>query len=242
MQDSQLGSNRSIVKKTTALLFCLAFPASSLLAQVGYDPARSPYTDLEFKQEITLFTGGLRTGSDPSGAAPRTGPMLGVRYETRVGGPASFTARAARVFSERQIVDPTKPLSSRYSMPKSWPLYLLDAGLTLNLTGQKSIRHVVPVVNAAVGIASDFKSGSDAGGYKFGTTFAFSFGGGARWTPGGPFQLRADFADYLYQLSYPSTYYVKASDSTSVLRPSQPRSVWKHNVGLTVGASYLFFR
>jgi hypothetical protein len=230
------------VKKSTALLFCLALPASSLSGQVGYDPARSPYVDLEYKQEFTVFTGGLRTGSDPSGAAPRTGPMLGFRYETRVGGPASFTARAARVFSERQIVDPAKPLSSRYSAPKSWPLYLLDASLSINLTGQKSIRHIVPVVNSGVGIVSDFKSGADVGGYRFGTTFAFSFGGGVRWTPGGPFQLRADFADYLYQLTYPSTYYVKASDSTSVLRGSDPKSVWKHNMGLTVGASYLFFR
>lgn len=230
------------MKKSTALLLCLALSATSMSAQVGYDPTRSPYIDLEFKQEITVFTGGFLTGSDPSGAAPKTGPMLGFRYETRVGGPASFTARAARVFSERQIVDPSKPLSARYSPMRSWPLYLLDASLSINLTGQKSSRHLVPVVNSGVGIVSDFKSSADVGGFKFGTTFAFSFGGGVRWTPGGPFQLRADVADYLYQLTYPSTYYVKASDSTSVLRGSQPKSVWKHNVGLTVGASYLFFR
>jgi hypothetical protein len=225
-----------------AFLLLLALAARSLSAQVGYEPARSPYTDLEFKQEITAFTGAFIAGAEPSGVAPRSGPIFGFRYETRVGGPAYFTARAARVFSERTIADPSKPMAGRYSKMMPWPLYLIDASLSLSLTGQKSIRHFVPVVNAGVGVASDFKSSSDVGGFRFGTTFAFSFGSGVRWTPGGPFQMRADFGDYLYQLSYPSTYYVKASDSTSVLRPAQPKSVWKHNVGLTVGASYLFFR
>lgn len=228
--------------KSAALLLLLALSARSLSAQVGYEPARSPFTDLEFKQEITAFTGAFIAGSEPSGVAPRSGPIFGFRYETRVGGPAYFTARAARVFSERMIADPSKPLGSRYSKMTPWPLYLVDASLSLNLTGQKSIRDLVPVVNSGVGIVSDFRSSPDVGGYRFGTTFAFSFGGGVRWTPGGPFQLRADFADYVYQLTYPSTYYVKASDSTRVLRDTQAKSVWKHNVGLTVGASYLFFR
>ena len=230
------------MKTLSATLLLLALPARSLFSQVGYEPSRSPFTDLEFKQEITAFTGVFIGGAEPAGVAPRSGPMLGFRYETRVGGPASFTARAARVFSQRRIVDPKKPAATRYSALQSWPLYLTDVSLSINLTGQKSIRHFVPVVNAGVGVASDFRNSADVGGYKFGTTFAFSFGGGMRWTPGGPFQLRADFTDYLYQHTFPTTYYVKASDSTAVLRGNQPKSVWKHNVGLTVGASYLFFR
>ena len=43
--------------------------------------------------------------------------------------------------------------------------------------------------------------------YKFGTPFAFSFGGGLRYVPGGRFQLRVDWNDYLYQLKYPTQYY-----------------------------------
>jgi hypothetical protein len=230
------------VTKPAALLLSLALLTRSLSAQVGYEPARSPFNDLEFKQEITAFTGAFIAGAEPSGVAPRSGPIFGLRYETRVGGPAYFTARAARVFSERTIADPSKPMGSRYSKMTPWPLYLVDASLSINLTGQKSIRHFVPVLNSGVGIASDFRNSGDVGGFRFGTTFAFSFGGGVRWTPGGPFQLRADFSDYLYQLTYPSTYYVRASDSTRVLKDTQAKSVYKHNVGLTVGASYLFFR
>ena len=225
----------------TLLSLLLAFPVA-LAAQVGHEPSKSPYVDLEFKQELSAYTGFFIAGREPSGAAPRSGPLVGARYEVRVGGPAQFTARAARVFSERTVIDPSKPAATRNSALTPWPLYLFDASLSLNLTGQKSIRHFVPVANLGFGLASDFRNTPDVGDYRFGTTFAFSFGGGVRWTPGGPFQIRADIADYLYQLSYPTSYYIKASDSTRVLPASQSRSVWKHNATLTVGASYLFFR
>ena len=227
-------------RTTLSLLSVLA--SSPMAAQVGHEPSKSPYIDLEFKQEITAFTGMYVAGKDPAGVAPRSGPMVGLRYEAKVGGPAFFTGRFARVFSDRQIVTPTQPAATRYSGVTPWPLYLMDATLSLNLTGQKSINNFVPVLNTGFGLASDFKSGADVGGFKFGTTFAFSFGGGVRWTPGGPFQLRADLADYLYQISYPTSYYIKASDSTAVLPGRQAKSVWKHNAALTVGASYLFFR
>lgn len=227
--------------RTTLSLF-LVLASTPVAAQVGHEPSKSPYLDLEFKQEITAFTGMYVAGRDPAGVAPRSGPMIGARYEAKVGGPAFFTARLARVFSDRRIATPTQPAPTRYSAPTPWPLYLMDATLSLNLTGQKSINNFVPVINSGFGLASDFKSGTDVGGFKFGTTFAFSFGGGVRWTPGGSFQLRADIADYLYQISYPTSYYIKASDSTRVLKGEQSKSVWKHNAALTVGASYLFFR
>lgn len=223
------------------LAVALLAAASSVSAQVGHEPSRSPYLDLEFRQELTAYTGYFIAARDPAGVAPRSGPVLGARYEVRVGGPASFTARFARVFSERAVANPTQPRPTRYTVVP-WPLYLTDASLSLNLTGQKSIQHFVPILNMGFGLASDFKPQPDVGGYRFGTTFAFSFGGGMRWTPGGPFQVRADIADYLYQIQYPTSYYLRASDSTRVLPQSQARSVWKHNATITVGASYLFFR
>ena len=54
---------------------------------------------------------------------------------------------------------------------------------------------------------------------------------------------RADVADYLYQLSYPNSYFgVNTIDGTRVLKLSQAQNVWTHNVALTIGLSYLFFR
>ncbi len=221
----------------TALLL-LATPA---VAQVGHPPADSPYRDLEFRQELSVVAGYFFAAKDPAGVAPRSAPMLGARYEARVGGPAMLMVRAARVFSERRVIRPDTTAAFRDLGVRSWPLYLADVGLTLNLTGQKSFHHLVPVTSLGVGVASDLKS-PDAGGFHMGTSFAFSLGGGVRWVPGGRFQVRADLTDHLYQIKYPPLYYRLASDSTQVLKNSQGRSVWKHNAAITVGASYLLFR
>ena len=216
--------------------------AAPAAAQVGYPPDRSPYRDLEFRQEATVFGGWYAAQKDPAGVAPTSGPMLGVRYDVRIGGPAQFTARLATVRSERTIIDPDSTPARRVVGKESWPLYAGDVNITLNLTGQKSWRNLVPVVNGGIGIVSDFKGGTDVGGFKFGTSFAFSFGGGVRWVRGGNFQLRGDFNDYLYQVQYPTSYFNTSTDTDRPLPANHATSVWRHNLALTIGASYQFFR
>jgi hypothetical protein len=54
--------------------------------------------------------------------------------------------------------------------------------------------------------------------------------------------VRADVTDQLYQIKYPNSYYVAASDGTSVLRITDSKSDWTSNIGLSIGISYLFFR
>lgn len=230
---------KAILSAAVAMLAIAAAP-SAAQAQVGHLPERSPFRDLQFRQEITATTGYFIAARDPAGVAPQSGPMLGARYEVRVGGPASFTARVSHVFSEATTINPGRPAAERVVGTNATSLWLADAGLTVALTGQKSIRRFVPVVNGAVGLVSNFDSKDDIGGYSFGTTFAFSFGAGVRYVPGGNFQLRADISDYLYRIDYPATYRL-GTTPPPVVKESQI-SVWKHNAALTVGASYLFFR
>lgn len=215
---------------------------------VGYPPTNSPYRDLDYRQELTLLAGQFNAARDPLGVAPQSGPLVGVRYAVRLGGPAEFTARAARVFSNRLIVDPRLTAATRERGEQSWPLYLSDIGIAVNLTGQKTLRGFMPVVQAGLGIASDFKGKADfesstyGGGYKFGTSFALSGGLGVRYAPGGSFQLRADVTDWLYQIKYPSSFSVPPAGGAAVLPVGQSASLWKHNAAFTLGASYLFFR
>ena len=233
---------RALAPRATACVTLLLVCATHAGAQVGYEPDRSPFKDLEYRQELTGFLGWFNAGKDVAGVAPQSGPITGLRYEVRVGGPAQFTARVARVASERRILDPAKPAAERLVGEESWPLYLGDVSLSINLTGQKSWHRLVPVINGGAGIVSDFEGDADVGGFQFGTQFAFSFGAGVRFVPGGRFQARVDLSDHLYQVEYPESYRLPASDDTSVLRNTQALRNWKHNVALTVGASYLFFR
>jgi Outer membrane protein beta-barrel domain len=220
----------------------VAGTAAPAAAQVGFTPEKSPYRDLDYRQELTGFAGYYSASKDRAGVAPRSGPIVGARYEVRIGGPAQLYVRGARAFSERNVIDPTKPLATRSLGTQSTPIYLADLGISLNLTGQKSVHSFVPVLSGGFGVVSDFDSKRDVGGYDFGTSFAFSFGAGIRYAPGGRFQLRADVNDFIYQIQYPATYFVAASDQTSVLKASAGRSQYRHNAALTLGASYLFFR
>jgi hypothetical protein len=219
-------------------------PVISAGAQVsvGYPPQKSPYRDLEYHSELTLFGGYFRGAQDPAGVAPRGGPIGGIRYEIGVGGPAQLVVRAARASSERNVIDPTKPAATRNLGSQSWPVYLADLGLSVNLTGQRSYHGIVPVTYAGVGIATDGGKKVTEDPYRLGTTFALSFAGGLRFVPGGRFQIRADAGTYLYQIKYPAAYYILSSDNTAVLDAKQTKNFWKRNGAYTLGLSYLLFR
>ena len=220
----------------------LAFSVATAGAQVGHLPAESPFVDLEVGHELTFFGGFFKAGRDPVGVAPRSGPIYGLRYEKSVGGPASLLVRFGRVSSERYAIDPTKTGAAAQLGRRSVGLNLIDVNVAVNLTGQKSWHSLVPVVTLGAGVATCACS-VELDPYKFGTPFAFSFGGGLRYVPGGRFQLRVDVNDYLYQLKYPSAYFVAPAAGAPPAAPAkQAKSFWKNNPAITLGASYLFFR
>lgn len=240
---------RATVMGVAAAISALLGTAAPVRAQVGYEPPASPFEDLEYRQELTAFGGYFAAAKDDAGVAPRSGPMVGLRYELRIGGPAQLYTRLARVSSERRIVDASAADSTarvRGTSPRG--LYLADVGISLNLTGQKSWHGLIPVLSGGLGVAADTDGDADAQtdstqrGYKFGTPFAISFGGGVRWVPGGRFQLRADVTDYFYQVKYPASFFTAPPGLTPVLGPGVKQNQWKNNLALTLGASYLFFR
>jgi hypothetical protein len=221
-----------------AVLAC----SGSAAAQVGHAPANSPFRDLQFRQELTTYSGYFAGAKGTAGVGPRGGALAGVRYEIRVGGPAHLTARVAHVWSERTVLDPAKIGAARTVGTKDLPLVLSDVGLTINLTGQKSIVRFVPVIHGGIGIVADVGGQKDPGGFQIGTPFALSFGGGVRWVPGGQWQLRLDFADYLFRLKYPSSYVDQPSSGVPPILDEVRTGEWKHNAALSLGISYLFSR
>lgn len=229
-------------------LIVIVFAAALLAARalgaqdVGHPPEASPFRDLPYRQELTLF-GGYYNGSEgKAGVAPAGGPAIGMRYEIRIGGPAQFSARLTRAMTDRTLLDPELAANVRNLGTRAWPITLADVGITINLTGQKSWHRLVPSLGGGVGIASDFGKSGDPGGFDFGTPFAFTFGGGVRLERDGPLQLRIDVADYLYQLDYPAAYTTAPAGSTPILSAGSSTSEWTHNLLLSVGLSYRYSR
>jgi hypothetical protein len=223
--------------------------SASVEAQVGYEPRQSPYRDLRETQELTLFSGYYRAKTDPAQVAPRSGPMAGVLYQWRAGGPAHLGVALGRVASERRVLDPERvatcsgpPADCKLNGVYRWPLYFADAGFALALTGARSFFRLVPEVKAGMGIVTDFHTQPDVGDFAFGTRFAFTWGAGIRWVPGGRYQLRADLTNHLYSVKYPATYYLPAPDNSTIFTTRQSRTAWLNNPGFTIGLSYLFSR
>jgi hypothetical protein len=223
--------------------------SARLDAQVGYEPRRSPYFDLRETQELTFFSGYYRAKKDPARIVPRSGPIAGVLYQWRAGGPANLNLSLARVESERRVLDPELPATCsgaatdcKLNGVYRWPLYFVDGGFALALTGARSFFRLVPEIKGGVGIVTDFHTQPDVGDFAFGTRFAFNWGAGIRWVPGGRYQLRADLTNHLYSVRYPASYYQPAPDTSTIFSSRQSRTAWLNNPGFTIGFSYLFSR
>src|SRR3954465_2044170 len=153
-------------------LLVAAAAARSAGAQVGYDPKRSPYRDIAETQEVTFFTGYYKAKADPGGVAPQSGAIVGTHYAWRAGGPAHLTFDFARVSSQRAVLDPERSACPTGTAGNCkvvgtfhWPVYLIDAGLAMSLTGARSFFRIVPEIRAGAGLASDFHTESDVGDF-----------------------------------------------------------------------------
>jgi hypothetical protein len=225
-----------------ALIALLLIAASSARAQVGYPPSRSPYLDLTYSQELTAIFGYYVGRDDPAGVAPGNGPLTGVHYEWRAGGPAHLTGEVVRIGSSRTVLDPSKPAATRSLGEQSWPIWSADFGLGMSLTGARSWHELVPEVKAGVGFLSDFKSKADVGGFKYGTRFARTWGAALRYVPGGRYQLRADLSNRLTSIRYPDVYFRPTTTGVTPILTGKDKSVWRNNPSLSIGISYLFSR
>src|SRR2546430_9226474 len=121
-------------------------------AQVGHEPAPSPYHDVR-RGGVLVFTFGNLGGSRGSvGVGPSDGKTGGIRYEVPFGAVgASLGLAYARM--DRFVVDPFTDTTSRKTGPFTDDVVLLDAGLQLILTGRKTWRGFAPDVGGVLGVA-----------------------------------------------------------------------------------------
>jgi hypothetical protein len=217
----------------------LLTPGTPLRAQVGHSPENSPYEDLKPTMEITAFGGWFHGHQDPGRVAPQSGPLVGLRYAWRATGPLSLTAEFARIDSKRELLDPSKSGDERDLGPIARPLYAIDGGFDVSLTGARTYHHLMPELKLHAGAVSDLRTKPDADGVKFGTRFALMPGLGVRWVGGGHFGVRVDLTDYLYSIAYPVSLYQNFPGGP-VLTPDVSRTQWMNNPALTFGISYLF--
>ena len=210
-------------------------------AQVGNLPANSPFEDVKLGQNLSIMGGWMAMKRDPADVAARSSLAAALRYDIAIGGPASLYVRYLLAPSERKLLAPTNPLATRVIGTPSVTTHQLDTGLDLALTGKKTWHRLIPSINGGAGVMSDFAS-ADTGSYRFGTKFSFSYGLGLRYLPRKGPMIRVDLTNFMWQYDYPDRYFVKASDTTSVLTDTRNRSAWRGARTVTVGVTLPLFR
>jgi hypothetical protein len=158
------------------------------------------------------------------------------------------------VASERTVLDPARLPGDRVLGTERRPLTMIDAGLSLALTGGRTYRGFQPLVHVGAGVVSNFR-GADPGGFQFGTSFALAYGLGLRYvpSPASRYALRVDVGNSLYRVRYPTSYTQAQTgfgaaftgDSTKaapIVPANTALSRYRNNPAVTVGLSYLFHR
>jgi len=207
----------------------------------GHTPESSPYHDVESPSELSLFGGYMRSKKDPAGVAPQSAPVVGAREMVHLGGPAIFIARITHAFSSRTAIDPAAPPQSRVLGNVGDGITMLDLGLGINITGDRSWHYLVPYLTAGPGVVSDLGARRDVGDYRFGTNFLVTYGGGFRWVPPGRLSIHAEANSYLWTGHYPSSYHTNIFGS-QVIPVGHHLTGWRNSGIYVLGLSYPLWR
>jgi hypothetical protein len=237
---------RTTVERATIkmLLICSLFGVhQAAFAQVGHRPEASPYRDLQAKRVLS-FVGGYLSGS--SGAAnvgPGSGSLAGARFDLYLSGPASATFGAGVANLERILIDPTMGPANRTLDTTSQSVLLLDAGIDVLLTGEKTWHGVIPYVGGGMGFALGGSVDADSlSGYSFSTHFTAGPHIGIWLLPSRRFTFKIEGRDILWRLKYPEGFFTtpaNAPDELPVLDGNVMKDTqWVHHLTLTFTLGY----
>jgi hypothetical protein len=231
-----------------ALALCTLPTLSAVAdAQVGFRPESSPYRPLPEKYQVSV-TGGYSWGSGGKvGVGPANGPVVGGRFDLRLAGPGYVNVAANLGTFDRLLIDPRLPPDERNVGTATQSVVMIDAGLNLAFTGQKSWRGVVPYLGTSLGMAFGGSVPEDSlSGFEFGAKFMVTPLAGLRLHPTRRLSVRVEARDAIWKLSYPQTFFdppTEDPDVPPVLDPAfNKESEWTHNFMLFVSLGWSFGR
>ena len=217
-----------------------AYPPNRLTAQVGYDPAHSPYHDAPSATGPVFYAGYLSGGRGSVPVGISDGNTWGVRYNLSFGS-SSLNLGVAYGQTTRRIVDPFVATAHNTSGLINCDLVIVDAGLQMAITGPKTWHGLAPYVGASLGVVFGSELAADTSGYTFGTKFTFGPDLGTKFYIGRRVNLQADFRVLFWRLSYPTNYEVpNPVDGGRVLALTASTNDWTTHPWLSLGLGWAF--
>jgi hypothetical protein len=222
-----------------SLLAATLLVTRSAAAQVGHDPASSPYRTLRSGQFIGASAGYFNGVGGEVGAAPHKGMMVGLRYDFLAAGTITIGLQGSYGRLDRFIIDPTKPIETAKSGPVKQSVTFVEGILQFNLTGGKSWHRIAPFVSGGFGLVL---AGSTDEDFKFRTKLAITPGVGARIFLADRLFLKVEARSAFWQISYPASFRVPPASDPGKPAVASGAKEWVTNGWYSVSLSYAFHR
>lgn len=180
--------------------------ASPLAAQVGHDPASSPYRELPYGNAISAHVGYFDGSGGDLEVGPHDGPVVGARFQLRNTRFLALGVGLSYAQLERRILDPFVEVENRDKGVVGQDVWMLEGIIQGNLTGAKSWHRLAPFAGFGAGAAFGSDTPADTSGYDFGTKFQFTPFLGVRWAPSPRLTARVEVRANVWKLSFPDSY------------------------------------
>lgn len=231
----------SKVVRTLALIALLPVPVA---AQVGYDPAHSPYRPIFTRTSFSIVGSYIWGSSGRLGIGPSDGPGFGARFEMRLTGPTDVFATVSWSNLQRLVADPTAPVDSQFSGPVQQGVLFAETGLAVLLTGDKTWRGIAPYIGANLGLGFGGGVPEDSSGFGFSAKFVSGPLLGLRFYLSDALMLRAEGRLQFWRLKYPVGYFLppsRAPDDPPLLNATlNSDTEWTTHPTLLIGLGYAF--
>ncbi|HEU4763562.1 MAG TPA: hypothetical protein VFS28_02845 [Gemmatimonadales bacterium] len=222
------------------LLLSLVFllPAT-LSAQVGVDPAHSPYRDITKPNAFVFSYGHIGGNGGAVGVGPRDGDAWAFRYDVRFSGLLGGHIGFGHFIGTRYAYNPDDSASKRRTGPFDQGVTFIGGGIHLNLTGPKTWHRLAPYVEGEIGAAVGSKLTADsASAYAFGTKLYVNPGVGVQWFISDRIRLRFEAHRIYWKLTYPVTFYqTPLAEPTAAPIRSGSTTEWTGNGWLSLGVA-----
>ncbi|MDJ0766894.1 MAG: hypothetical protein QNJ97_28225 [Myxococcota bacterium] len=231
-----------VVLGIVLVLICLGLPTEGQ-AQVGHPPGSSPYSDLKARRVLSFIAGYLDGSTGKANVGPGDGPFGGIRFDLHLSGPASATFGTTFASLDRVVIDPTVGPDDRVLETTTQSVLMLDAGIDINLTGEKSWNRMIPYIGGGLGMALGGKVRADSvSGFSFSSQFMTGPRAGIWWHPTDRVTFRFEARDIIWRLRYPDGFFSNpenAPGEPSVLDPETTKETqWVHHLGFSIAVGW----
>jgi hypothetical protein len=231
-------------RSTLLLAALLTGTAAAVPAQVGFDPARSPYRLI---RHGTFWVGsyGLFGGSGGRvGAAPHDGTVLGLQANFLSDRTVQLGVGLFYGTLQRRLIDPSQPPEEQVVGTADQRVLWVDGSLHFNLTGGKTWRGLAPFVGAAVGIAFTENVPEEPADFRHQAKFHLTPLAGTRFFLSDRLYLQAEGRLQLWNIKYPRSYSQEppgapgTPDEPNAVLPDGRLSEWSASSWLQFGIGY----